>query len=84
MRTLENYTRPSWDTVMNDYRKLPDRFRSLVRSEAVRSLREYGCEEIGSSDVNHSIYGLACSAGSIDNLVQECLDNVLFEAYRSY
>ena len=82
MSTLAPRTRPDWDTVMSDYRKLSVSFQTMIRNEAVKSLEEFGFEEIGSSDINHSIYGLACGAGSVDDLLQECLDNFLFEAYK--
>ena len=68
--TIDNFK-----TAMEGYRNLNPKFRELVRREATQELIDCGAHEVGSSDVNHSIYQMYRQHGSMDNVVQHCLDN---------
>jgi hypothetical protein len=68
--TIENFK-----TAMQEYRNLNPKFRELVRREAVQELIDSGSQEVGSSDINHSIYQMYRQYGSMDDVVQHCLDN---------
>ena len=64
----------TFESIMTEYKQLPLTERSLVRQVAVAKLLEYIPEEIGSSDVNHSIVSLYNSEGSFNAIVDNCLD----------
>jgi hypothetical protein len=64
----------TFESIMTEYKQLPLTERSLVRQVAVAKLLEYSPEEIGSSDVNHSIVSLYNSEGSFNAIVDNCLD----------
>jgi len=51
-------TKMSWDEAMDIWEKLPKDQHFLLRRAAVRQMVERGCEEVGTSDVNHEVYDL--------------------------
>jgi hypothetical protein len=48
-------TKKTFQEVMNEYKALGEMMRTIIRNIAVKSLKQWGVEEIGSSDVNCQI-----------------------------
>ena len=61
---------------MSEYKALEKGFQQMVRNTAVMELREWGVEEIGSSDVNCQIVDLYNSYEGFDNIVRHGLELV--------
>ena len=61
---------------MSEYKTLEKGFQQMVRNTAVMELREWGVEEIGSSDVNCQIVDLYNSYEGFDNIVRHGLELV--------
>ena len=61
---------------MEEYKTLGDMFKQMVRKTAVMELKEWGVEEIGSSDVNCQIVDLYNSYEGFDNIIRHGLDLV--------
>ena len=61
---------------MEEYKTLGDMFKQMVRKTAVLELKEWGVEEIGSSDVNCQIVDLYNSYEGFDNIIRHGLDLV--------
>lgn len=58
-------------TIMDKYAVLPARLKAGVRSAAVQELRSNGFEEIGSSDINHTIVSLFKRVGNFEDIPSE-------------
>jgi len=54
----EQQTKMSWEEAMQIWKQLPKEEHDLLRRAAVRQMLERGCDEIGTSDVNHEVYKL--------------------------
>lgn len=61
---------------MAEYKAMEKGMQQMVRNTAVMELREWGVEEIGSSDVNCQIVDLYNSYGSFDEIVRHGLELV--------
>ena len=61
---------------MSEYKTLEKGFQQMVRNTAVMELREWGVEEIGSSDVNCQIVDLYNSYEGFDSIVRHGLELV--------
>lgn len=48
----------TWDVAFGAYNKLPREIQLALRRNAADLMEQEGYEEIGSSDVNHYLYGL--------------------------
>lgn len=66
----------SFEEIMEEYKTLGDMFKQMVRKTAVMELKEWGVEEIGSSDVNCQIVDLYNSYEGFDNIIRHGLDLV--------
>ena len=66
----------SFEDIMEEYKTLGDMFKQMVRKTAVLELKEWGVEEIGSSDVNCQIVDLYNSYEGFDNIIRHGLDLV--------
>ena len=66
----------TFEEVMAEYKTLDDMMRTMVRNTAVMELKEWGVEEIGSSDVNCQIVDLYNSYEGFDNILRHGLDLV--------
>ena len=66
----------SFNEIMEEYKTLGDMFKQMVRKTAVMELKEWGVEEIGSSDVNCQIVDLYNSYEGFDNIIRHGLDLV--------
>ena len=66
----------TFEEVMSEYKTLEKGFQQMVRNTAVMELREWGVEEIGSSDVNCQIVDLYNSYEGFDNIVRHGLELV--------
>jgi len=66
----------SFEAVMEEYKALGDMFKQMVRKTAILELKEWGVEEIGSSDVNCQIVDLYNSYEGFDNIIRHGLDLV--------
>ena len=66
----------SFEEVMEEYKTLGDMFKQMVTKTAVMELKEWGVEEIGSSDVNCQIVDLYNSYEGFDNIIRHGLDLV--------
>jgi len=66
----------SFEAVMEEYKQLGDMFKQMVRKTAILELKEWGVEEIGSSDVNCQIVDLYNSYEGFDNIIRHGLDLV--------
>jgi len=66
----------TFEEIMNEYKALDQMFKQMVRNTAVMELKEWGVEEIGSSDVNCQIVDLYNSYGGFDEIVRHGLDLV--------
>ena len=66
----------SFEEVMTEYKTLGDMFQRMVRKTASLELKEWGVEEIGSSDINCQIVDLYNAYGSFDEIVRHGLDLV--------
>lgn len=60
----------SFENVMAQYKELDPSVQGLIRKAAVDTLRESGFEEIGSSDVNHSIVRLFREYGNWEEIAK--------------
>ena len=61
---------------MTEYRALEKGMQQMVRNTAVMELKEWGVEEIGSSDVNCQIVDLYNSYEGFDNIIRHGLELV--------
>jgi hypothetical protein len=50
--------RMAWETAMGIWKNLPAEENRLLRRAAVQKMIDRGCEEVGTSDVNHEVYAL--------------------------
>jgi hypothetical protein len=66
----------TFEEVMTEFKALDAGIAGLVRNTAKLELREWGVEEIGSSDVNCQIVDLYNSYGGFDEIVRHGLDLV--------
>lgn len=66
----EQQTKMSWDEAMKIWKNLPKEEHDLLRQAAVRQMLERGCDEIGTSDVNHEVYKLV-SYGDYKEAIKE-------------
>jgi hypothetical protein len=66
----------TFEAVMEEYKQLGDMFKQMVRKTAILELKEWGVEEIGSSDVNCQIVDLYNSYEGFDNIIRHGLDLV--------
>lgn len=74
MTNLPN-TLETFETVMAEYRDLSPTFKGWVRKAAVVDMQESGMyDEIGSSDVNHHIFGLYRQLGGFDEIIRNAVD----------
>jgi ADP-glucose pyrophosphorylase len=47
-----------WAQCFEEYNKLQFEYRRLLRTIAINNMMESGFEEIGSSDINHSLFNM--------------------------
>ena len=66
----------TFEEVMAEYKTLGDMMQRMVRKTASMELREWGVEEIGSSDINCQIVDLYNSYGGFDEIVRHGLELV--------
>ena len=66
----------TFEEVMTEYRALEKGMQQMVRNTAVMELKEWGVEEIGSSDVNCQIVDLYNSYEGFDNIIRHGLELV--------
>ena len=66
----------SFEEVMTEFKTLGTGMQHMVRNVAKLELKEWGVEEIGSSDVNCQIVDLYNSYEGFDNVVRHGLDLV--------
>jgi hypothetical protein len=66
----------TFEEVMTEYKQLDPMFKQMVRNTAVMELKEWGVEEIGSSDVNCQIVDLYNSYEGFDNIIRHGLELV--------
>ena len=66
----------TFEEVMTEYKALEKGMQQMVRNTAVMELKEWGVEEIGSSDVNCQIVDLYNSYEGFDNIVRHGLELV--------
>ena len=66
----------TFEEVMTEYKALEKGMQQMVRKTAVMELKEWGVEEIGSSDVNCQIVDLYNSYEGFDNIVRHGLELV--------
>jgi hypothetical protein len=64
----------SFEEIMTEYKELGPFMKQGIRNTAVMELREWGAEEIGSSDVNHQIVSLYNSYGGFDEVLRHGLE----------
>lgn len=58
LSTMKNTFEQGWKKAFAEYNTLPLEMKQGLRQIAVDKLLENGAEEIGSSDVNHALFGL--------------------------
>ena len=73
---MKNKERKTFEEVMAEYKELCPFMQQGIRNTAVMELKEWGVEEIGSSDVNHQIVSLYNSYGGFDEILMHGLDLV--------
>jgi len=74
MTNLPNTTE-SFQAVMNEYRELSPNYKGWVRKATVVDMQESGMyNEIGSSDVNHHLFGLYRHLGSFEAIIRNAVD----------
>jgi len=56
-------------TFQTEYAKLPMSKKSILRKLAVEKLKEFECEEIGSSDVSNQIFSWWISYNTFDAIL---------------
>jgi hypothetical protein len=66
----------TFEEIMTEFKTMGDMMQRMVRKTASMELREWGVEEIGSSDVNCQIVDLYNSYGGFDEIVRHGLDLV--------
>ena len=66
----------TFEEVMAEYKAMEKGMQQMVRNTAVMELKEFGFEEIGSSDVNCQIVDLYNSYGGFDEIVRHGLELV--------
>jgi hypothetical protein len=66
--------RKTFEEVMTEFKALDAGIAGLVRNTAKLELKEWGAEEIGSSDVNCQIVSLYNSYGSFDEVIRHGLE----------
>ena len=66
----------SFDEIMAEFKTLGTMMQHMVRNVAKLELKEWGVEEIGSSDVNCQIVDLYNSYEGFDNVIRHGLDLV--------
>jgi hypothetical protein len=66
--------RKTFEEVMTEYKALDAGIAGLVRNTAKLELKEWGAEEIGSSDVNHQIVSLYNSYGGFHEIIRHGLE----------
>ena len=66
----------TFEEVMTEYKALEKGMQQMVRNTAVMELKEWGVEEIGSSDVNCQIVDLYNSYEGFDNIIRHGLELV--------
>ena len=67
----KNRMKDNFKSVMDEFLALPDFHKRVIRQYAVQHLIDMGAEEVGSSDVSHSIVGLYNQVGSFKDLADE-------------
>ena len=55
---MNNTTIDTWKICFDQYNKLGDMTRTILRNSAVNRLVSHGFEEVGSSDVNHELFAM--------------------------
>ena len=65
-----------FDEIYTEYQNLDSGLKTLVRRVAAMQLQEYGCREIGSSDVSCEVYNLRKSLGSYQAIISYGLDMI--------
>jgi hypothetical protein len=66
----------TFEEVMAEYKAMSPMMQQMVRKTAVMELKEWGVEEIGSSDVNCQIVDLYNSYEGFDNIIRHGLELV--------
>lgn len=66
----------SFEEIMAEYRQLDPFMKQGVRNTAVMELKNWGVEEIGSSDVNCQIVSLYNSYGGFDQVLLHGLEMI--------
>ena len=73
---MTNTTKKTFEEIMAEYKTLGSMMQQMVRKTACLELKEWGVEEIGSSDVNCQIVDLYNSYGGFDEIVRHGLELV--------
>lgn len=63
-----------FEDIMDDFFKLEPELRMAIRQAAVENLKRQGFDEIGTSDVNHSIVSMFKSHGDWQSVARELVD----------
>jgi len=71
---IKNTTQKTFQEVMSEFKTLGTMMQHMVRNTAKLELKEWGAEEIGSSDVNHQIVSLYNSYGGFDEIIRHGLE----------
>jgi len=66
----------TFEEIMGEFKTLSPFMQNMVRNTAKLELKEWGVEEIGSSDVNCQIVSLYNSYGGFDEIVRHGLELV--------
>lgn len=73
---MKDTTKKTFEEIMTEFKSLETGMQHMVRNTAKLELKEWGAEEIGSSDVNCQIVSLYNSYGGFDEIVRHGLDLV--------
>lgn len=60
----------TWDEAMSVWKNLPPIQEKIVHQAAIRYMIDSGFQEIGSSDINHVVYGLI-NSGTYKDAIRE-------------
>lgn len=60
----------TWEDAMTLWKNLPPIQEKIVRQAAIDKMLACGCEEIGSSDINHAVYGMV-NSGTYKDAIRE-------------
>ena len=73
---MKNKNKKAFEEIMGEFKTLSPVMQNMVRNTAKLELKEWGVEEIGSSDVNCQIVSLYNSYGGFDEIVRHGMELV--------